>query len=155
MVELDHFWSPVCSVRVRMALEEKRVAWTSRYIDLFKLDQLTPLAAALMREFCKACDDGFDAVATLTMVKYILTELRKRWGDEVLRVQASRLSALDGMSEPSGERARRHSHSPACDVTHEQQAQSSASASALWPDARAAACPPTLLKTTDRRPRLL
>ncbi len=41
-VELYHFWSSVCSVRVRMALEEKGVAWQSRYIDLFRLDQLTP-----------------------------------------------------------------------------------------------------------------
>lgn len=135
MVELYHFWSSVCSVRVRMALEEKGVPWTSRYIDLFKFDQLRPeylainpagmvptlvhdgeaicessvineyidaafpgpalvpkdpLKAARMREFAKACDDGFDAIATLTMVKYILPKLRKRWGDDVLREQASR-----------------------------------------------------------------
>ena len=42
MVELYHFWSSVCSVRCRMALEEKGVKWTSRYIDLFKFDQLKP-----------------------------------------------------------------------------------------------------------------
>ena len=42
MIELYHFWSSVCSVRCRMALEEKGVAWTSRYIDLFKFDQLKP-----------------------------------------------------------------------------------------------------------------
>ena len=42
MVELYHFWSSVCSVRCRMALEEKGVAWTSRYIDLFKFDQMKP-----------------------------------------------------------------------------------------------------------------
>jgi glutathione S-transferase len=41
-VELYHFWSSVCSVRCRMALEEKGVAWTSRYIDLFKFDQMRP-----------------------------------------------------------------------------------------------------------------
>jgi glutathione S-transferase len=41
-VELYHFWSSVCSVRCRMALEEKGVAWTSRYIDLFAFDQLRP-----------------------------------------------------------------------------------------------------------------
>ena len=39
-VELYHFWSSVCSVRARHALEEKGVAWTSRYIDLFKFDQM-------------------------------------------------------------------------------------------------------------------
>lgn len=41
-VELYHFWSSVCSVRVRMALEEKGVPWTSRYVDLFKFDQMKP-----------------------------------------------------------------------------------------------------------------
>ena len=37
-VELYHFWSSVCSVKVRMCLEEKGVPWTSRYIDLFRFD---------------------------------------------------------------------------------------------------------------------
>ena len=41
-VELYHFWSSVCSVRCRMALEEKGVKWTSRYIDLFNFDQMEP-----------------------------------------------------------------------------------------------------------------
>jgi glutathione S-transferase len=41
-VELYHFWSSVCSVRARMALEEKGVKWTSRYIDLFRFDQMKP-----------------------------------------------------------------------------------------------------------------
>ncbi len=41
-VELYHFWSSVCSVKARMALEEKGVAWQSRYIDLFTFDQMTP-----------------------------------------------------------------------------------------------------------------
>ena len=45
-VELYHFWSSVCSVRCRMALEEKG-AWTSRYIDLFKFDQMRPEYLAL------------------------------------------------------------------------------------------------------------
>ncbi len=42
MIELYHFWSSVCSVRCRMALEEKGVKWISRYIDLFKFDQMKP-----------------------------------------------------------------------------------------------------------------
>jgi glutathione S-transferase len=41
-VELYHFWSSVCSVRCRMALEEKGIPWTSRYIYLFKFDQMKP-----------------------------------------------------------------------------------------------------------------
>lgn len=42
VVELYHFWSSVCSVRCRMALEEKGVPWTSRYIDIFAFQHLTP-----------------------------------------------------------------------------------------------------------------
>ena len=50
MVELYHFWSSVCSVRIRMALEEKQVPWTSRYVDLFKFDQLRPEYLAINPE---------------------------------------------------------------------------------------------------------
>jgi len=135
MVELYHFWSSVCSVRCRMALEEKGVAWTSRYIDLFKFDQLKPdylkinpdgivptlvhngepvrestiineyiddafpgpklmpddpLGRARMREFIRKCEDGFDGIVKLTIVKYILPKLRNRWGDAELIKQAAR-----------------------------------------------------------------
>lgn len=47
MIELYHFWSSVCSIKVRMCLEAKGVAWTSRYIDLFKFEQLTPAYLAI------------------------------------------------------------------------------------------------------------
>ena len=136
MVELYHFWSSVCSVRCRMALEEKGVKWTSRYIDLFKFDQMRPeyllinpdgvvptlvhngkpvcessiineyidaafegpkltptdpLKAARMREFVHKCEDAFDAIVKLTMVKYILPKLLNRWGrDELIRQAARR-----------------------------------------------------------------
>ena len=42
MIELYHFWSSVCSVKVRMCLEEKGAEWQSRYVDLFRFDQLRP-----------------------------------------------------------------------------------------------------------------
>ena len=42
MVDLYHFWSSVCSVKVRMCLSEKGVEWTSRYVDLFRFEQLRP-----------------------------------------------------------------------------------------------------------------
>jgi len=135
MIELYHFWSSVCSVRCRMALEEKRVKWISRYIDLFKFDQLKPeylainpdgvvptlvhdgqpvresiiineyidaafpgpslvpghpLKQARMREFIRKCEDDFDAIVKLTMVKYIVPKLRNRWGEEELIKQAAR-----------------------------------------------------------------
>ena len=135
MIELYHFWSSVCSVRCRMALEEKGVAWTSRYIDLFQFDQLKPeylainpdgvvptlvhggmpvrestiineyidaafegpklvpaqpILQARMREFVRKCEDGFDAIVKLTMVKYILPKLKNRWSMEELIKQAAR-----------------------------------------------------------------
>ncbi len=135
MVELYHFWSSVCSVRCRMALEEKGVAWTSRYVDIFRFEHLTPdylklnpdgvvptlvhngepirestvineyvdqafdgprlvpadaLRAARMREFIRKCEEGFDAIVKLTMVKYILPKLLNRWGREELEKQAAR-----------------------------------------------------------------
>jgi len=135
MIELYHFWSSVCSVRCRMALEEKGVPWVSRYIDLFKFDQLKPeylainpsgvvptlvhdgapiresiiineyidaafpgpalipaqpLKQARMREFIRTCEDDFDAIVKLTMVKYLLPKLRNRWGEEELIKQAAR-----------------------------------------------------------------
>jgi glutathione S-transferase len=134
-VELYHFWSSVCSVRCRMALEEKGIPWISRYVDLFKFDQMRPqylainpkgvvptlvhdgkpvressvineyidaafvgppltpsdpLGAARMREFVYLCDEGFSAIAKLTLVKYILPKLRNRWGEDELRKQAER-----------------------------------------------------------------
>ena len=135
MIELYHFWSSVCSVRCRMALEEKGVPWVSRYIDLFKFDQLKPeylainpdgvvptlvhdgapvrestiineyidvafpgpsllpsqpLKQARVREFIRKCEDDFDAIVKLTMVKYILPKLRNRWSEEELIKQAAR-----------------------------------------------------------------
>ena len=46
-VELYHFWSSVCSVKARMALEEKEVRWESRYTDIFEFEHLTPKYLAL------------------------------------------------------------------------------------------------------------
>lgn len=46
-VELYHFWSSVCSVKARMALEEKGVPWVSRYTDIFRFDQMEPEYLAL------------------------------------------------------------------------------------------------------------
>lgn len=53
-VELYHFWSSVCSVKVRMCLEEKGVPWTSRYVDLFRLDQMQPEYLKLNPDGCRA-----------------------------------------------------------------------------------------------------
>ncbi len=67
MVELYHFWSSVCSIRCRMALEEKGIAWTSRYIDLFRFDQLRPeylainpdgVVPTLVHDECRSASRG-------------------------------------------------------------------------------------------------
>lgn len=47
MIELYHFWSSVCSVKVRMCLEEKNCTWQSRYVDLFSFQQMEPDYLAL------------------------------------------------------------------------------------------------------------
>ena len=42
MIELWHEWNSVHSFKVRVVLEEKRIAWRSRYVELLKLDHLQP-----------------------------------------------------------------------------------------------------------------
>lgn len=64
-VQLYHFWSSVCSVRCRMALEEKSLKWESKYIDLFKFDQLTP-------EYLAINSDG--VVPTLVHNDHVIRE---------------------------------------------------------------------------------
>jgi glutathione S-transferase len=39
-LELLHDWDSVCSFKVRMALAEKRLAWTSHRVDLFRFENL-------------------------------------------------------------------------------------------------------------------
>jgi glutathione S-transferase len=44
-----------------------------------------------MREFIRKCEDDFDAIVKLTMVKYILPKLRNRWDeDELIKRAAQR-----------------------------------------------------------------
>ncbi|MDP6175087.1 MAG: glutathione S-transferase family protein, partial [Rhodospirillales bacterium] len=42
MLELYHYWSSVCSVKVRICLAEKGLDWQSHHVDLFTFEQLTP-----------------------------------------------------------------------------------------------------------------
>lgn len=41
-VTLFHYWSSVCSQKVRFALEEKGIAWESRHVDLFRFENWEP-----------------------------------------------------------------------------------------------------------------
>jgi glutathione S-transferase len=42
MLELYHDWRSFCSIKVRLCLAEKRLSWKSHFIDLIKLEHLTP-----------------------------------------------------------------------------------------------------------------
>ncbi len=42
MLTLYHYWSSVCSQKVRLCLCEKGVDWESRHVDLFKFEHLEP-----------------------------------------------------------------------------------------------------------------
>jgi glutathione S-transferase len=72
-LELYHFWSSVCSVRARMALEEKGVAWESRYIDLFNFDQMTPEYLAVNPDGMvpTLVHDGETICESLVIIDYI------------------------------------------------------------------------------------
>ena len=41
MLRLYHYWSSVCSQKVRMCLAEKRVAWENVHVDIFAFDNYT------------------------------------------------------------------------------------------------------------------
>jgi glutathione S-transferase len=41
-LELYHHGSSACAAKVRFALAEKRLSWTSRYVDILKGEQFTP-----------------------------------------------------------------------------------------------------------------
>lgn len=42
MLELYHDWRSFCSIKVRLCLAEKRLAWTSHGVDLLRLEHLRP-----------------------------------------------------------------------------------------------------------------
>jgi glutathione S-transferase len=42
MYELYHDWDAFCCIKVRFCLAEKGVAWTSRQVDLQRMEQLSP-----------------------------------------------------------------------------------------------------------------
>lgn len=50
MLTLYHYWSSVCSQKVRFCLCEKDVPWQSRHIDLFKFDHWEPSYVKLNRK---------------------------------------------------------------------------------------------------------
>ena len=47
MLELYHHGVSACAAKVRLALAEKRLSWTSRYVDIFAGEQFNPAFLAL------------------------------------------------------------------------------------------------------------
>ncbi len=47
MLELYHDWDAFCCIKVRFCLAEKRVPWTSRVVNLQRMEQLRPEFLAL------------------------------------------------------------------------------------------------------------
>jgi glutathione S-transferase len=47
MLRLYHYWSSVCSQKVRMCLAEKQLEWDSRHVDLFAFENFEPAYTAL------------------------------------------------------------------------------------------------------------
>ncbi|MCC6472339.1 MAG: glutathione S-transferase family protein [Burkholderiales bacterium] len=47
MLKLYHYWSSVCSQKVRMCLAEKGIAWQSHHVDIFRFENYEPWYTAL------------------------------------------------------------------------------------------------------------
>lgn len=47
MLTLYHYWSSVCSQKVRMCLAEKGLPWQSHHVDIFKFENYEPWYTAL------------------------------------------------------------------------------------------------------------
>src|SRR4051794_27816540 len=47
MLKLYHYWSSVCSQKVRMCLAEKKLEWTSVHVNIFNFDNYTDWYTAL------------------------------------------------------------------------------------------------------------
>jgi glutathione S-transferase len=50
MLTVYHYWSSVCSQKVRLALAEKAIPWESRHVDLFTFQHWEPEYKALNRK---------------------------------------------------------------------------------------------------------
>jgi len=47
MLRLYHYWSSVCSQKVRMCLAEKGLDWESRHVDIFAFENYEPAYTSL------------------------------------------------------------------------------------------------------------
>jgi glutathione S-transferase len=85
MIVVYHFWSSVCSVKVRMCLEEKGLEWQSRF-DLFRFNQLRPEYLAINPDAVKAVfqvhgvdGGGYPNVAMLRLLDSLPWASQSEW----------------------------------------------------------------------------
>ena len=54
MLRLYHYWSSVCSQKVRMRLAEKGLDWESRHVDIFAFENYEPAyTSSIPRRWCR------------------------------------------------------------------------------------------------------
>ena len=55
MLRLYHYWSSVCSQKVRMCLAEKALEWESRHVDIFAFENYEPAYTqrSIPRPWCR------------------------------------------------------------------------------------------------------
>lgn len=83
MLTLYHYWSSVCSQKVRFCLSEKGLAWESRHVDLFTFEHWTPDYLKINRDAVVPALDHDGRIVTESNV--IIEYLEDRFPDMPLR----------------------------------------------------------------------
>ena len=73
MLKLYHYWSSVCSQKVRMCLAEKGVPWESQHVDIFKFENYEPAYTKLNpKAVVPTMDhDGHILIESNVMLEYL------------------------------------------------------------------------------------
>lgn len=73
MLELYHHGSSVCAAKVRFALAEKRIQWSSRYVDILAGEQFKPAFLAINPKAVVPvlADDGFIVPESTVICEYV------------------------------------------------------------------------------------
>jgi len=92
MLTLYHYWSSVCSQKVRLCLAEKKLAFDSRHIDLFTFEHWEPFYRKINRKgVVPALDhDGRIIIESNVLLEYLedkFPEIRLRPNDAYAKAQ--------------------------------------------------------------------